>query len=68
MTTLEQKLQEECNSQMYYLTPKQVIKIVEEWLPPNVKKTFYKNLMPDFSGKIQKAIEKSIKELLEELK
>lgn len=42
--------------------------VVEEWLQKNVKDIFYKNLMPDLSGKTQRKIEKSIKELLEELK
>jgi len=43
-------------------------KCLIEWLQQNVKKIFYKNLMPDLSGETQKAIEKSFKELLEELK
>ena len=63
MKTLKQLLQEECDSQMSYLHPRQVIKIVKEWLTqkrvPITKLNF-----PSNDGY---AINRFIKKLLEEL-
>ena len=68
MTTLKQKLDIGLlPNNLAREQQKRDIQIFKEWLQQNVKKTFYKNLMPDFSGETQKKIEKSIKELLNDL-
>jgi len=65
MKTLKQRLQEECDGQMTYLAPEQVIKIVKEWLEQKCQylpNTPYKDVQNAISTYIRDKLLEYLKE------